>query len=354
MLLFHDHLNRHILVLTAVFLVAALVSFGTTPVFRYLALRKGFADRPRPRQEGPLKPRLGGLALYLGFTVAVLATIPLVDGRTLEELQKIFALVVGCTAVVFVGAWDDRRELPAWPQLAVQLGASGLALLGGIIIDAIANPLASGQTDTLLWLPLYASIPLTVFWLVGVMNAVNFIDGLDGLAGGITVIASLILFLGSLGTGQFTIAILPLALAGAALGFLPYNLYPSRLTLGTCGALFCGYVLASLSVIGGTKAATVLLVLGIPILDAAWIIIRRLSLRRSPFKGDRIHIHYRLKDMGLSEGRIVLLLWSLCGLSGALALGLPTPLLKLYALGAIVVLVGTSLVLLAGKSPKSP
>lgn len=345
-------MDRQTLILVAVFLMATILSFGAAPVFRSLALRNGFADRPRPRQEGPLKPRLGGLAIYLAFTVAVLATIPLVDGRTPEELKKIVALIIGSTAVVAVGTWDDRRELPAWPQMAVQVAAAGLALLGGIVIDSLANPLASGNIDTLLWLPIYASIPFTVLWLVGVMNAMNFIDGLDGLAGGITVIAASILFLRSLSTGQFTIAILPLALAGAALGFLPHNLYPSRLTLGTCGALFCGYALASLSVIGGTKAATVLLVLGIPILDAAWIVIRRISLGRSPFLGDRIHIHYRLKDMGLSEGRIVLLLWTLSGVLGTLAIALPSPLLKLYALGVLVVMVGASLVLLAGKAPQ--
>ncbi|MDP2727906.1 MAG: MraY family glycosyltransferase, partial [Dehalococcoidia bacterium] len=179
------------------------------------------------------------------------------------------------------------------------------------------------------------------------------IDGLDGLAGGITAIAASILFLRSLDTGQFTIAILPLALAGAALGFLPYNLHPARLTLGTCGALFCGYALASLSVIGGTKAATVLLVLAIPILDAGWIILRRLSQRRSPFLGDRIHIHYRLKDVGLSEVRIVLLLWALSALLGTLAIALPSPLLKLYALGGLVVVVGAALILLAGRVSRS-
>ena len=347
-------MDRQILAFVAVFVIAAGVSFGTAPLFRAMALRHGFADRPRPRQEGPLKPRLGGLALYLAFTLAIVATIPLVDGRTPEELQKIVALLIGVTAVVAAGAWDDRRELSAWPQMAIQFGASCLALLGGILIDAVANPLASGPSDTLLWLPLYAAIPFSLLWLMGVMNALNFIDGLDGLAGGITAIAATILFLRSLSTGQLSIAILPLALAGAALGFLPHNRHPARLTLGTCGALFCGYTLASLSGIGRMKAATVLLELGIPILDAAWIVIRRLMLRRSPFLGDRIHLHYRLKDLGLSEGKIVLLLWTLCGLLGTLAIVLPSPLLKLYVLGGVVVVVGTSLVIMAGKAPQEP
>lgn len=345
-------MDKQTLVLIAVFLLAAFLSFGTAPFFRALALGHGFADRPRPRQKGPLKPRLGGLTLYLAFTIAILATMPWVEGRTVEELKKIMALVLGSTVVVAIGVWDDRRELAAWSQLAIQVAAAFLALLGGIIIDAVANPLASGPTDSLIWLPLYVSVPFTILWLVGAMNAVNFIDGLDGLAGGITVIAASILFLRSLDTGQFTIAILPLALAGAALGFLPHNLYPARLTLGTCGALFCGYALASLSVIGGTKAATMLLVLAIPILDTAWIITRRLYERRSPFLGDRIHIHYRLKDLGLSERRIVLLLWTLSALLGTLAIALPSPLFKLYALGGLVVVVGGFLVLLASRTPQ--
>ncbi len=347
-------MDKQTLVFIAAFATAAALSFGTAPIFRALAVSHGFADRPRPRQEGPLKPRLGGLALYLGFTLAILATMPWVEGRTPEELKKIIGLLLGCTAVVAMGAWDDRKELGAWPQLAAQMVAACLALLSGIIIDAIANPLASGPSESLLWLPIYASVPFTILWLVGAMNAVNFIDGLDGLAGGITAIAAAILFLRSVDTGQFTIALLPLALAGAALGFLPHNLFPARLTLGTCGALFCGFALASLSVIGGTKAATVLLVLAIPILDAAWIVIRRLSQKRSPFLGDRIHIHYRLKDVGLSEGRIVLLLWTLSALLGTLAIALPSPLLKLYALGGLVVTVGGSLVLLAGRAPQEP
>lgn len=347
-------MDKQIPVFLAAFAIAAILAYGTAPVFRTLALGHGFADRPRPRQEGPLKPRLGGLALYLAFTLAIVATMPWVDGRTPEEIKKIAGLLLGSTAVVAVGAWDDWKELGPWPQLAAQVVAAGLALVSGIVIDAIANPLAAGPADSLLWLPVYASIPFTVLWLLGAMNAVNFIDGLDGLAGGITAIAASILFLRSIDTGQFTIALLPLALAGAALGFLPHNLYPSRLTLGTCGALFCGYNLATLSVIGGTKAATVLLVLAIPILDAAWIIIRRLSQGRSPFLGDRIHIHYRLKDAGLSEGRIVLLLWALSALLGTLAIALPSPLLKLYALSGLLVIVGISLALLARKAPQEP
>lgn len=347
-------MDKQTLVFVAAFACAAAISFGTAPIFRAIAARHGFADRPRPRKEGPLKPRLGGLALYLGFSVAILATMPWVEGRTPEEIKKIVGLLLGTTAVVAVGAWDDRKELGPLPQLAAQVGAAALALLGGIIIDAVANPLASSPADSLFWLPVYASIPFTVLWLVGAMNAVNFIDGLDGLAGGIAAIAASILFLRSVDTGQFTIALLPLALAGAALGFLPHNLYPARLTLGTCGALFCGYTLASLSVIGGTKAATVLLVLAIPILDAAWIVIRRLSQGRSPFLGDRIHIHYRLKDAGLSEARIVILLWTLSALLGTLAIALPSPLLKLYALGLLVVAVGGFLVVLASRAPRTP
>lgn len=342
------------MILVVAFVIAASLSYLSAPLLRSLALRHGFADRPRPRREGPLKPRLGGLALYLGFTAAVIATMPFVDGRTAEELKKIIALLIGSTAVVGMGLWDDRKELGAWLQMAIQVGAACLAILGGILIDSISNPLAAAPADSLLWLPVYASVPFTLLWFVGTMNAVNFIDGLDGLAGGITVIAASILFLRSLDTGQFTIAILPLALAGAALGFLPHNLFPARLTLGTCGALFCGYALASLSVIGGTKAATVLLVLAIPILDAAWIIMRRIYEGRSPFLGDRIHIHYRLKDSGLSEVQIVFLLWGLSALLGTLAIALPSPILKLCALAGLVVLLGASLFLLAGRVRHTP
>jgi UDP-GlcNAc:undecaprenyl-phosphate GlcNAc-1-phosphate transferase len=337
------------LLLIVVFLLATSISYLSAPLFRALALGHGFADRPRPWQRGPLKPRLGGLALYLAFMVAVLATAPWVVGRTPEELGKLMALSIGATTVVVMGVVDDRRELSPWLQLAGQIAAALVALGGGIIIDAVTDPLSTGPFARLIQLPLYASLPFTIFWLVGAMNAVNFIDGLDGLAAGITTIAAAILFVRSLDTGQYTIAILPLALAGATLGFLPHNFPPARLTLGTCGALFCGFTLASLSVMGGTKAATMLLVLAIPILDAGWIIVRRLSLHRSPLLGDRTHLHYRLLDLGLSQRQIVLLLYVLSALLGLLAIALPTPLLKLYALGGLVVLVGGALIMLGLK-----
>jgi UDP-N-acetylmuramyl pentapeptide phosphotransferase/UDP-N-acetylglucosamine-1-phosphate transferase len=169
------------------------------------------------------------------------------------------------------------------------------------------------------------------------MNAVNWLDGLDGLAAGVGGIAALIFALHSLNMGQYSVALLPLALAGALLGFLPYNFHPARIFLGG-GAPLLGFLLGALSSIGGAKGATLLLVLGIPILDVAWLIVRRLWQGRSPMQGSREHLHHRLLDAGLSQPAIVLLYYVFTLLLGGLALVLAAPVYKLIALvvGAIV------------------
>ncbi|NIN69517.1 MAG: undecaprenyl/decaprenyl-phosphate alpha-N-acetylglucosaminyl 1-phosphate transferase, partial [Anaerolineae bacterium] len=168
-------------------------------------------------------------------------------------------------------------------------------------------------------------------------------------AGGVTVIASLLLFAHSYRLGQYSIALLPLALAGCVLGFLPFNFYPARVFMGTSGSIFLGFALGTLAIIGGAKMATALLVLGIPILDVAWQIINRLRLGRSPFLGDRGHLHHRLLDLGFSQRRVVLLFYLLCATFGALALILGSGLQKLLVLLGMGVVALVMLVLLARK-----
>jgi UDP-N-acetylmuramyl pentapeptide phosphotransferase/UDP-N-acetylglucosamine-1-phosphate transferase len=222
-------------------------------------------------------------------------------------------------------------------------------MVSGVIIYNVTNPFGTAFSNSMLGFPLYFAGALTLFWIVGAMNTINFIDGLDGLAAGITAIAAIVLFIHSFRLTQYTISLLPLALTGAALGFLPHNFFPAKITMGTSGAVFLGYGLACLSIVGGTKAATVLLVLGVPILDAAWIIFRRILRGQSPFRGDQAHLHHRLAQMGLSQSQIVLLLYSLCAMFGVLALVLSTRLLKLYAIGGMVILVGGIFALMAQK-----
>jgi len=326
-------------VLLAVCGAAFVAALAMTPLVRRLALRYGFVDvpdaRPKKLHRAPT-PRLGGVALYVAFVVG-LGLALLLRGRVTAtedplELARVAGCLAGATVVFLVGVLDDRWELGPAAQFGGQFVAAALAMAAGIVIWSVNNPL--GGT----WeFPVYVAVPFTIFWLVGAMNAVNWLDGLDGLAAGVGGIAALIFALHSLNMGQYSVALLPLALAGALLGFLPYNFHPARIFLGG-GAPLLGFLLGALSIMGGTKGATLLLVLGIPILDVAWLILRRLLQGRSPLRGSREHLHHRLLDLGLSQPAIVLLYYAFTVLLGGLALVLAAPIYKLAALvvGGIV------------------
>lgn len=326
------------------FLVAMLVALLVTPLAGRIALRYGFSDRPHPRRSPVLKPRLGGMALYLAFAVALGLTYPVLPARTPEEVARVAGLLGGGLIVLALGALDDKFDLPVLPQLWGQLVAAAMAIGSGILIDKVTNPFSTGPADSLLHFPFWLAVLLTFLWLLGAMNTVNFLDGVDGLAAGVVAVAALALAAHSWILGQETIALLPLALAGACVGFLPRNFYPARITMGTSGSLFLGFSLGALSIIGGAKAATLLLVLGLPVVDTGWTIFRRLLAGRSPFQGDRGHLHHRLLALGLSERQIVLLMYAASALLGGLALVLSTRLAKLYALA----IMGVATVLLVG------
>jgi len=237
-----------------------------------------------------------------------------------------------------VGAYDDYRELKALPQFVAQVIAAGMAVASGVLIREIPNPLGEPLS-----FETWFAILFTLFWLVGMMNTVNWLDGIDGLAGGVVVIAGGVMFAHTYRLEQYSIALLALALAGTVLGFLPFNFFPAKIFLGSAGASVLGFALGILSIIGGAKVATALLVLGIPILDVAWQIFSRLRAHRSPFAADRGHLHHRLLDLGLSQRTIVILYYTFTALSGALALVLPSGVYKLIAL--VVIAIGALLVL---------
>jgi UDP-GlcNAc:undecaprenyl-phosphate GlcNAc-1-phosphate transferase len=330
------------------FFVAFSGSLLLTPVASRLARRFGFVDVPRePKHVHRVPvPRLGGIALFFPFLAAVALSLILpVERQDPLELHRLSGLVVGSAVVFGLGVYDDRRELGPVTQLVVQLVAAGIAVYFGVAIGEIANPFGG-----MIVFPLAVTIAFTLFWLVGMMNTVNWLDGLDGLAGGVTVIVSVLLFAHSYRLGQHSVALLPLALAGCVLGFLPFNFFPAKIFMGTSGSAFLGFAVGTLAIIGGAKMATALLVLGIPILDVAWQIIHRLRLRRSPFLGDRGHLHHRLLDLGLSQRRVVLLFYLLCASFGALALVLGSGLQKLVVLLFMGLVALMALMLLARKT----
>ena len=321
-----------------VFLAAFLISWGLTPVAARLSHRLGLVDVPggRRRHQGAI-PRLGGVAIFGGFMAAMLLVWPY--PRTADDAVRLAGLLLGCTVVFVGGLLDDRFQFSALPQVAILLVAAGVAIRYWVFIEVVNNPLTNQQIK----FSLPVTIVLTVIWMAGMTMTVNWLDGLDGLATGVCTIAVLVFFIHMLRTGQESVALLPLALLGAMLGFLPRNVHPARIFLGSSGAYFLGFAVGAMAIIGGARAATALLVMGVPIVDVAWQILHRIRHGRSPGAGDRGHLHFRLVDMGIPQQRIVLLYYALAATLGGLALLIPSRLYKLLAL--IIVAVGVAVVL---------
>lgn len=325
-----------------VFATAFLVALVMTPLAARLAPRLGTMDQPGTRRVHTVPtPRLGGLPLFTAF-FAALAVSLLYPRTDKDELLRLTGLFAGTLLLFLVGAYDDRREIKPLPQLAAQIGAAVLAVISGVLIREVQNPLGEKIT-----LDLWFAIPFTVFWLVGMTNTVNWLDGIDGLAGGVVAIAGMLLFVHTLRTEQYSIALIALALCGAVLGFLVFNLPPARIFMGSSGALVLGFVLGVLSIIGAARVAFLLLVLGIPIVDVAWQILTRVRAGKSPFYATRTHLHHRLLDAGLSQRSILWLYYIFTAISGVLALVLPLGSYKLIAIlvigaGAVLLLIRAS------------
>ncbi|MEO5885282.1 MAG: MraY family glycosyltransferase [Candidatus Limnocylindrales bacterium] len=328
--------------IVVVFLAAAALALLVTPVVLRVVRRFDIVDRPNARRVNTVPvPRGGGVAIAAAF-LAVGAGFVIVNeqvGWVPEVLtigdSDMVALFLGGAVAAGIGAIDDLFDLRARWQLAGQLGLALLAVAMGIGVDVIANPIGGG----LIRFNEAFSIGFTVFWIVGMINSINWIDGLDGLSTGVALIAAITLGVISLTTqvSQPLIAVLCFALAGALAGFLRWNFHPAAIFSGTSGVQFVGFTLAVLSILGSAKVAVALLVLGVPIIDTFWIIVRRVVDRRSPFSPDRSHIHHRLLDLGLSHQRTVLVIYAIC-----IALGLVSMLLselsQLYAfLGVFLV-----------------
>ncbi len=331
----------------AVFLLAFGLTLTLTPLARRWGLRLGIADAPAPRRvhSGTLS-RLGGLALFLPFALTVLATLafPAFFPASTDpnESTRRTGLLVGSTLVFLFGLLDDRFDLPAWPQAVVQVLAGLIGIASLIFIKHVNNPFTNqpfGGADGFPWPIVWL---LTLFWFAGMMNTVNWLDGLDGLAAGVAAIFCLVVaghMLFRAQPPQTSVALLPLALLGAVLGFLPYNFNPSSVIMGSSGSFFLGFALAALGIMGGARMATVLLVLGLPILDVAWLIWHRVRRGQSPYQSSRDHLHHRLLDLGFTQRQIVLAYYAFCALFGILALFIDSRLTKLLALGLLTLFV---------------
>lgn len=318
--------------LLIVLVTSVAVAAFAVPLAATVGAGAGLIDLPRPGelQRRPIG-RAGGYGIVAAFFAAVVATLPFADRINLAEYTRLAGFAFGAALLVLFAAWDDARRLHPGPQLIGQLSVAAIPLLFGTRLESVASPFG-GQ----IVLPALLVIPATLLWIVGMINTVNWIDTMDGLAGGVAMISAFVLCAASLTLGQHTIALLPLALGGACLGFLLYNFPPARIFMGTGGSMFLGYALGVLSIIGGAKIATAALVLGIPILDTALVIIARLAGGRSPLRGgDGRHLVHRLRLAGLSARRVTLLLYALTALFGSLSLFL-VKVQKFYAFAAMV------------------
>lgn len=297
------------------FILALVITYFLTPYVKNLAIRLGALDAPDARKvhKTPI-PRMGGLAIYVGFVVAVLSSIHL--------SQEIIGLLVGGTVILIVGIVDDMVQLSAKVKLFGQIVAAAVLILFDIRIDWLTNPFGD-----MVYVE-YLSIPITLFWVVALTNTVNLIDGLDGLAAGVSTIAAVTILLVALQQNSFIVAVLTAALAGSAFGFLQHNFNPAKIFMGDTGSMFLGYMLAAISVLGAVKsAATIALIvpivaLGLPIMDTAFAIIRRYSNGQPIFKPDKGHLHHRLLEMGLSQKQAVLLMYVISGCLGLSAIAL--------------------------------
>lgn len=308
-----------------VVLTAAAVALAATPVVSRIASKTGALDKPNERKvhKKPI-PRIGGLAIYSAFLVASVLTLFFMDySLGTEALVISFGLLLCATLTMLLGLYDDYKDMPArWKFLGQIAIASILVVLFDVRIDFISDPF--GDYIYLEWF----AVPATIFWLVGITNTVNLIDGLDGLAAGVCAIAAFTIMLVAANDNSVLVAIFTAAITGAALGFLFYNFNPASIFMGDCGALFLGFTLAAISVIGSVKSAATItllvpiLALGIPILDTTFAIIRRVRGHVPIFKPDKGHLHHRLLALGFTQRQAVLLVYVISALLGLSAVAL--------------------------------
>ncbi len=339
----------------AVFLVSFFSSLFLTPIAQKVSLHWGVVAKPggRRRHLGII-PRLGGLPIFVAFMIGVGMTYCLIPPESgSNDARRLSGVLLGGLVMLAGGLLDDWRDLPPAVQFLFQIIGASVAMSQIIFIELFTNPFNSDWLWTstplnmlfrvegfLVWVWRPLALLFTLFWVLSMVNTINMLDGLDGLAAGIGTIGAFLFAWHSYRLGQTTVALFPLALAGSLLGFLRYNFSPAKIFLGSAGAYFLGYNMATLSILSPAKLSTALLVLAVPILDVAWQIFDRMRRGHHPFQGDRGHLHFRLSDGGLPTRRIVLGYYSVAltfGLVAIFANGL-MKIIMLLVLGAAVLL----------------
>jgi len=330
------------------FIVSFVFTFASTPLVKKLAFKIGAIDIPKDNRRMHKKPipRLGGLAIVFGFVVAVMCFSEVFS-------RELLATLAGAAIIVAMGVVDDCKNLNAGLKFIIQIAAALIVIyFGDIRISVTTNPNLFGTNEY--WvLPEWISVVTTVIWIVFITNAVNFIDGLDGLAAGVSAIMSVSLVFIAVRMNEFSIALIGIALMGSCFGFLPFNFNPAKIFMGDTGSTFLGFMLATVSVQGMFKSyaiisfAVPLLILGLPLFDAMFAMLRRIFTGKSPMVADRGHLHHRLIDMGFSQKQTVFILYAISGVLGITAVLLaengPLRALVLVICVLILLLIGSLL-----------
>lgn len=298
------------------------ISFASTPIVKTFAQKVGAMDVPKDarRVHNHPIPRMGGLAIFLGFILSVVLFV--------DITRQVRGILLGAVLIVACGAIDDIISLRAWVKLIIQIIAAIVAVAHGVVIEVLMNPNIFSENEALILGVL--AVPVTILWIVGITNSVNLIDGLDGLAVGVSTISCVTILVVALLVSEPNVALIVAALAGACIGFMPYNLNPARIFMGDTGSLLLGYVLATVSVLGLFKFYAIVtfvvpvLALAVPLSDTLFAFCRRILHGQSPFHADRGHFHHKLMDLGLNQKQAVAILYAISATLGLAAVVLTT------------------------------
>ncbi|MET3207109.1 UNVERIFIED_CONTAM: UDP-GlcNAc:undecaprenyl-phosphate GlcNAc-1-phosphate transferase [Paenibacillus sp. PvR008] len=306
------------------FIMALGLALLLTPLVKKFAVKVGAVDVPNARKvHTRIMPRLGGLGIFLAFLLSLLAILPFVPEGMLSsrDINFIAAFLIGGTLITLIGALDDRFDLNAKLKFLAQIAVACMVVFAfDIRVDFVNVPFQDAYSSLESWI----SIPLTIFWIVGVTNAINLIDGLDGLAAGVSGIAIGTIFVMSLLMGNYMVAMLCLVLLGSIIGFLFFNFHPAKIFMGDTGSLFLGFCLAMLSMLGFKQIAIVsfitpLIIIGVPLSDTFFAIIRRKLQKKPIFSPDKGHLHHCLRELGFSHRQTVLIIYCIAAFFGILA-----------------------------------
>jgi len=321
------------------FFISGAAAIILTPLVRKIALALGVVDKPGGRKVHRRNmPTLGGVAIAVGFFAGMIVAFKAVPGAMYVFSLKFSGLCVGSAIILVLGVIDDIRPLRAKPKLFVQIMAASILIACGFTVEAVTIPFIGKVSLG------FFGIIFSLLWIVGITNAINLLDGLDGLAAGVSGISSFFIFLSAVEQHDYIVAFLAFSLAGACAGFLPFNFYPARIFMGNPGSMFLGFILAAISVISFQKSSTIItlfipvIALGIPIIDTALAIVRRLAKKRRIFQADKEHIHHKLLFREESQRRVVLSLYFLSACFGMIALSF-RGIKGLYAIVALIIVV---------------